>query len=113
MTLILHITTPSQVLVGKQQGKYSCVSLEREGFIHACTPEQFMGVIERFFLGQEGLVLLFIDPEKVQSEIRWEAVLDHGIFPHIYGALNLDAVLQEVSLPRVVTEEFIAEFIPI
>jgi uncharacterized protein (DUF952 family) len=38
------------------------------------------------------MVLLWIDPDRVNAELRWEES-DDEIFPHIYGVLNLDAVL--------------------
>ena len=46
----------------------------------------------RFYKGIPGLVLLWIDPEKITSDIRWEAA-DGTLFPHIYGPINLDAVI--------------------
>jgi uncharacterized protein (DUF952 family) len=44
------------------------------------------------------LLLLWIDPRQVDAEIRWEAV-DGEEYPHLYGSLNLDAVIavDEVS----------------
>ncbi|MBC7972908.1 MAG: DUF952 domain-containing protein, partial [Verrucomicrobia bacterium] len=49
-----------------------------------------------FFPGQTGLVLLWIESDRVQSDIRYEASNgDH--FPHIYGALSLDAVTQAID----------------
>jgi uncharacterized protein (DUF952 family) len=47
------------------------------------------------FRGQPGLVLLSIDTDKVTAEIRYEN-LEGGeqMFPHIYGALNTDAVVK-------------------
>lgn len=59
----------------------------------ALTAEQLDGVVERFFQGQTGLVVLTIDPDKVLPPIQWEHAPDaNQLFPHIYGPLNLDAV---------------------
>ncbi|WP_017303286.1 DUF952 domain-containing protein [Spirulina subsalsa] len=93
MTLIVHITSPAQWLQARQNGEYCCASLLTDGFIHASKPEQAIAVANRFYSGQSDLVLLWINPARVRAEIRWETVLDHGTFPHIYGRLNLDAVV--------------------
>jgi uncharacterized protein (DUF952 family) len=49
-------------------------------------------VANRFYLGSYGLVLLWIDPQNISSEIRWEAS-DGEFFPHIYGPIDLEAVI--------------------
>jgi uncharacterized protein (DUF952 family) len=65
--------------------------MEVEGFIHCSRPDQVLEVANRFYAGAVGLVLLWIDPLKLTSEIRWEAA-DGDVFPHVYGPLNLDAI---------------------
>lgn len=74
-----------------QAGVYRAGSLDELGFIHLSRPEQIQGVAKRYYPGVQGLVLLWIDPHKLSAEIRWEAS-DGQIFPHLYGALNVDAV---------------------
>jgi uncharacterized protein (DUF952 family) len=66
--------------------------LANEGFIHCSRPEQVLDVLNRFYSHLPDLVLLWIDPEVVQAEIRWENV-DGEAFPHIYGPLDIDAVI--------------------
>jgi uncharacterized protein (DUF952 family) len=45
--------------------------------------------------GTENLVLLGIDPGRVRPEIRHDPVEGGaGFFPHIYGPLNTDAVVE-------------------
>ena len=73
---------------------YRPTSLDSEGFIHCSTPEQAVKVANLLFHGQKGLVLLLIDPEVVKPEIRYEGYGDGELFPHIYGPLNIDAVLK-------------------
>jgi uncharacterized protein (DUF952 family) len=66
-----------------------------EGFIHCSTGDQVVKVADIRFRGQTGLVLLCIDTDKVIAEIRYEN-LEGGMefFPHIYGELNTNAVVQ-------------------
>jgi uncharacterized protein (DUF952 family) len=41
--------------------------------------------------------VLWIDPQRLSAPIRYEAS-DGEIFPHIYGALNLDCVIRVSEL---------------
>jgi uncharacterized protein (DUF952 family) len=96
MALILHITPRSHWQKAQQDGVYRADSLDAEGFIHCSTPTQVVATANSFFRGQAGLVLLCIESDRVQSEIRYETV--HGSqFPHLYGLLNLDAVTQAID----------------
>ena len=67
-------------------------SFSHEGFIHCSQSQKILQVANRFYHEIPGLVLLWIDPQKITSEIRWEAA-DGKLFPHIYGPINLDAVI--------------------
>lgn len=96
MSTILHITQPQQWEEAKRDCVYHGDTLASEGFIHCSTPKQAIAVANRFFSGQQGLIILCIDTERVQSEIRYEGVEE--LFPHIYGSLNVDAVFQVVKL---------------
>lgn len=46
------------------------------------------------FRAQKGLVLLCIDSDKVQAEIRYEGTEGGELYPHIYGPLNIDSVIE-------------------
>lgn len=76
-------------------------SLAVEGFIH-CTGEAVLlaSVANRFYRDEPGdFLILCIDETKVQAPIRWEPADGHT-FPHIYGPLNFDAVIDVVAFPR-------------
>jgi uncharacterized protein (DUF952 family) len=64
-------------------------SLEEEGFIHCSYQHQVQGVADRFYRARSDVLLLTIDPSKVQAEIRTE-----NLFPHIYGPLPIEAVVR-------------------
>jgi ribosomal-protein-serine acetyltransferase len=106
-TMIYHITTKADWEAAKRNGQYSAESLETQGFIHASRLEQITRVADAFYTGQKGLILLCIDPERLQSELRNEPPdmtipaehYDGELFPHIYGTLNVDAVLKTVDFP--------------
>lgn len=94
MDVILHITKYAQWEEAKSRGSYCGDTLPTEGFIHCSTPQQVVRVANAFFKSQEGLVLLCIESNKVEAEIKYEGVDEGECFPHIYGPLNIDAVVQ-------------------
>jgi uncharacterized protein (DUF952 family) len=75
-------------------------SLADEGLIHCCFPDQVAGVAGLHFAGRDDLVLLTIDVARLDTEVRVEKPVgtDHA-FPHIYGAVPLDAVVEERPYP--------------
>lgn len=105
MALIYHITAASDWAQARRDGAYRQStrgrSLADEGFIHASTAPQVAPVANAFYQDCSDLLVLFIDAGKVQSEIRYEQVPGSADpFPHIYGPLNVDAVVQAVPLER-------------
>lgn len=97
MKLILHITPRKDWEKAKVTGTYRTDSLETEGFIHCSTPAQTIKVANLFFKNQTDLLLLLIDSDKVKSEIRYDIAWENEAFPHIYGALNNDAVFKVIE----------------
>jgi uncharacterized protein (DUF952 family) len=85
---------------------YRAPSLEEEGFIHATRePEVLEEVAEALFPSRSGsLALLVVDLARVEAEVRWEPGRRPGgqqhLFPHIYGPLNLSAVLDVRHMSR-------------
>jgi uncharacterized protein (DUF952 family) len=103
MTIIYHITSRRAWREAQQRGDYQTDNLETEGFIHCSTGAQVLPVAEKYYPGQHGLLLLVIDPARLASELKWEppaegnpppGVPEGDLFPHIYGPLNLDAVVK-------------------
>jgi uncharacterized protein (DUF952 family) len=103
--MILHITDRQQWEQAKEDGIYRCESLETEGFIHCSAPTQLTAVANLFFRGQQGLVLLCIEVDRLQSELRYDPVEDQH-FPHLYGPLNLDAIVQVLEFTPNAEGEF-------
>lgn len=92
--MIYHITTQSAWEEAQKNGKYEADSLEKEGFIHMSHEHQIEGVLARYFQGKTALVKLFVDETKLNAEIKNELSPSlQETFPHVYGAINLDAVV--------------------
>ncbi len=104
---ILHLASYDAWLAAVKKGFYRADSLATEGFIHCSKPSQVQDVANSFYHGQRGLVLLVIDPSKLESALKWEppahpnperaAAVGDELFPHIYGPINLDAVTDVVA----------------
>jgi uncharacterized protein (DUF952 family) len=106
--MILHITTHKDWENAKLEDEYSAPSLLSEGFIHCSTLKQTVDTANIFFKGQDGLALLCIDENKLKSECKYEDPTGGGshdptvgkLFPHIYGPINITAVIKVVDFPR-------------
>ncbi len=92
---IYHITTREEWVAAQAKGSYEPPSLASEGFIHNSTEAQVPGVLERYYKGKTGLVKLKIEKAKVERPLIFElAGSINEVFPHIHGALNLNAVVE-------------------
>jgi uncharacterized protein (DUF952 family) len=101
---IFHVALRSDWEAARRAGAYTVSTRGRtladEGFIHASRGDQWQAVRERFYADVgEPLVLLVIDTDRLRSPVV-EEVPDGAdeTFPHIYGPLNVDAVVQAVPL---------------
>jgi uncharacterized protein (DUF952 family) len=95
-SFIYHIAKSDAWERESRGGEYRHPSLETEGFIHCSLAEQVPETLEKFFPSRDGLVLLEIEVERLVSELRYE----NG-FPHIYGPLNVEAVVAVRQPPQI------------
>jgi len=103
--VIFHLTTLHEWEDAQDKGVYTPPSFEREGFIHCCTEEQLDDVIKRHFQEHENLVKLAIDPTRLTQRLQYDKNEEYQQeYPHIYGALNLEAVTQIVFLDPITAE---------
>jgi uncharacterized protein (DUF952 family) len=84
---------------------YAPDSLRSEGFIHCSTLAQVIDTANRFYRGQQDLLVLCIEESRLTAELKYEAPAmprDEAadeLFPHLYGELNVEAVERVVDLP--------------
>ncbi|MCZ2127637.1 MAG: DUF952 domain-containing protein [Anaerolineales bacterium] len=99
--MIFHIASKEDWNAAQDAGEYAPSSLRTEGFIHFSTQRQIAQVAAAFYRGRADLILLSADETKLSAELKWEApagppadnISQDDLFPHLYGALNLDAVI--------------------
>ena len=92
MEPIVHICAKKEWIEARKIGIYKAANQALDGFIHCSKVTQILRVANKYFSTTNDLVLLWIDPDHLDSELRWEES-DDDIFPHLYGLLNLDAVI--------------------
>jgi uncharacterized protein (DUF952 family) len=90
---------------------YAPASLAAEGFVH-CTGDDatMLAVANAFYRSLPGeVVVVSLDPDRLASEVRWEAPAGGGPppgaaldvrFPHVYGPLERGAVVSVRMLWR-------------
>ena len=107
MATILHIAFPEQWQAAQQAGSYRWSTRGKSlddgaTFIHASRSEQ-VAMVANFVYDDvdEPLCLLVIDTSRLVSALCDEDLDGIGIsFPHIYGPLNLDAVVDVRAYTR-------------
>ena len=94
MAIIYHLTSREAWAAAQAADEYEAPSLADEGFIHCSgDEEQTLRVVERLYAGVSDLLVLDVDTERLRAEVNREPSRSGEIYPHIYGKINLDAVV--------------------
>ena len=64
-----------------------------DGFIHFSTADQVEETAAKHFAGQTGLLLIAIDGQRLGDALKYEPSRGGALFPHLYGPLDLTAVM--------------------
>ncbi|MGC2238664.1 MAG: DUF952 domain-containing protein [Pyrinomonadaceae bacterium] len=92
--LIYHIVLPGIWENFKDKKFYEAESLTSEGFIHCSFAAQLEAVLQRYYRDTERVLILTIDAEKLESKLVEEPSTNNEIYPHIYGEINRDAIVE-------------------
>ncbi len=74
-------------------GSHAPASLATEQFIHASPFDQLNRVANKYYKQLASVRLLVVALAKLGPEVKWEPATG-GLYPHIYGAMNMDAVVK-------------------
>jgi uncharacterized protein (DUF952 family) len=99
MRTIYHLVRKDAWAANPDQ-PYRADSLASEGFIHCSFADQVAWAANRFYPDQPDLLVLHIDPARLISPLREEESGTAGVFPHVYGPINRDAVVTVLALGR-------------
>ena len=98
MSTIGKVAKRDEWEASKLSGSYTPATLESEGFIPCTLIEEAAGVANYHYSGHRDLLLLYIDTDRLASELKWNVDSEGFSWPKIHGPLNVDAVIREVDL---------------
>lgn len=97
--IIFHLVTQNTWKASQQSGEYIPESLKEEGFVHCSTGQQIEKTANRLFIGEKRLFLLVIDVSRLQPRLIYEDTEGTSEkFPHIYGPINIDAIIDKIKI---------------
>jgi uncharacterized protein (DUF952 family) len=94
VSLIYKICPASEWREAERQGVYRGSSDDaRDGYIHFSTATQLEATARKHYFGQKGLFLVEVETDALGKALRWERSRNDELFPHLYGDLDLGAVI--------------------
>jgi uncharacterized protein (DUF952 family) len=104
---IYHLVKVNHWAQFKELSEYESETFKEEKFIHASSERQLQATANRYFAGETSVILLTIDTNKLEPRLKWEKspTLDED-FPHIFGAINLSAVVKTQTIDALADGSF-------
>jgi uncharacterized protein (DUF952 family) len=97
---IYKICRAGEWRAAQEAGRYAGAAVDRrDGYIHFSTAAQVAGTAAKHFAGMGDLMLVAADSGALDGALKWEVSRGGDLFPHLYGALPLTAVLWAKPLP--------------
>jgi uncharacterized protein (DUF952 family) len=79
-----------------------------DGFLHFSTASQLPETLQRYYAGQDDLMLVAVDAAALGTALRWEHSPSRDEdFPHLYGTLVCDAMKWAQPLVRDADGQFV------
>ena len=109
MLNIYHITTRDTWREAVDRGVYDYCGLKtEEGFIHCSTWDQTLSTANKHFKDKDDLILLDIYTPDIKAEVKFENTSGgEELYPHIYGPIDLKAVVGFFKFVRANTGKFL------
>lgn len=105
--MIFHICPVTGWIEAMKVGKYAPDGLHTEGFIHCSTIEQLVPSANIHYCNQSDLVVLCIKEDKLDVPLKYEfSETRKEDFPHVYGPINLSAVVNVIDLEKGINGKF-------
>ena len=101
LTMVVYkIVATEEWAMAHAAGVFKGASVDRaDGFIHFSTAEQAPETAAKWFAGRGDLTLAAVDAEALGKNLRWEPSRGGALFPHLYAALPMSAVVWSRRLP--------------
>jgi uncharacterized protein (DUF952 family) len=108
--VILHLLAEPTWRALGDTATYLPAAYAQDGFVHCSAGDDVMLAVANAFYADtpDELVVWDLDPDRLTSEVRWEAadgtppsgVPSSTRFPHVYGPIDLAAVVRTRRLVR-------------
>jgi uncharacterized protein (DUF952 family) len=93
-TIAYKVLTREQLNELEQEGSFAGAPIDiGDGYIHLSTADQLGETIEKHFAGQRDLQIVAVDVDALGDAVKWETARGGALFPHVYGPLTLDVVI--------------------
>ncbi len=97
---IYKIVTSAQWAAAEKVGRFTGAPIDiADGYVHMSTAGQVRETAAKHFAGQDDLLLVTLDPALMGGQLKWEPSRGGALFPHLYGPLEMEAVLTVCRLP--------------
>jgi len=98
--LIYKICPASLWRAAEATGRFDGAPIDlSDGYIHFSTAEQVHETAAKHFAGQEGLLLVGVEAEKLGEALKWEPSRGGALFPHLYRPLEIGETLWVRPMP--------------
>ncbi|MES5955391.1 DUF952 domain-containing protein [Bacillus fungorum] len=91
--MITKVITKRNWEIAKVNREINEASLKEEGFIHCSSLEQALNVAAKYFIHEEDVLLLTIDPFLIKAKIKYELASNGQEYPHVYGVINIESIV--------------------
>ncbi len=100
MSIIYKICPRALWQEAEAAGSFAGAAVDlKDGFIHFSTADQVKETAAKHFSGQDDLLLIAVDGDKLDTALKYEVSRGGALFPHLYAPLDLAAVLWARPLP--------------
>ena len=101
---VYKILTISEWTEAKASGEIETVLDRNDGFIHLSTAQQLAGTLAFYFKDFDSLILLQINTQDFKNKIIFEKAVPagerSGKFPHLYGILKVEKIINKWEIKR-------------
>ena len=100
MALVYKIATMAQWRAAELEGRFDGAPIDlADGYIHFSSAETVRETAARHFGGQDDLLLVAVEAQRLGPALKWEVSRGGALFPHLYAPLALADVAWTQPLP--------------
>ena len=98
--LVFKICTIDEWAIADMMGVFSGSEADlADGFIHLSSADTIEATAAKHFAGQDDLLLIGVEPDKLGESLKWEHTESGILFPHLYGTLDPALTTWVIPMP--------------